>query len=82
LHGILVLTVIFPRVSDDDFRDGCNKNWIYPDTGVLSGRPDLIPGLAVSSSLMLRKRSMDRQMADKKYESLKIENIVASGVVT
>jgi transcription initiation factor TFIID TATA-box-binding protein len=37
--------------------------------------------LAVSSSLMLRKRSMDRQMADKKYESLKIENIVASGVV-
>jgi transcription initiation factor TFIID TATA-box-binding protein len=30
---------------------------------------------------MVRKISMDRQMADKKYESLKIENIVASGVV-
>jgi transcription initiation factor TFIID TATA-box-binding protein len=30
---------------------------------------------------MLRRTSLDREMADKKYESLKIENIVASGVV-
>jgi transcription initiation factor TFIID TATA-box-binding protein len=37
--------------------------------------------LVVSSSLMLRRRSWDRQMVDKKYETLKIENIVASGVV-
>ena len=30
---------------------------------------------------MLRRTSLDTKMADKKYESLKVENIVASGVV-
>ena len=30
---------------------------------------------------MLRRTSLDTTMADKKYESLKIENIVASGIV-